>query len=268
MAQIDDRQLQVTIGIVGVDSAPIDLLVHQARKLGIDREELEAVPVVRFGLRPVVLERSLVVVMSAAPLDVIQADAVIAVNNGEPGLEEALDVFDLVPVENISTERLMSGAGREHGPITLLINAAGAPPLELDGFDSATVDLETGEGLSPVVNKLLERVVKQIVAGTIPPRECPTLILHATHRATTPAELQPAAFPKPGAKLALRVSLHEPFGDDWSCAFTGAVDAVLDPHAVAGTIKPAGPVPDALAGTWHVEMFREREIWLLRSMRR
>lgn len=268
MAQIDATQLQITFGIVGAGSAPIELLIHQARKMGIDRESLEAVPVVRFGLRPVVLERSLVVVMSAAPLDIVQADAVIAVNNGEPGLHDALDIFDLLPIDAkaVSAERLMSGAGREHGPATLLLNAAGTPPIALDGFESATVDLASGDGISKAINVLLDRVVRKIAAGTWPPRECPTLILHATHKAIGPSDLQPDAFPKPGARLALRVSLHEPFGDDWSCNFVGAVDGVDGPHAITGTVEPAGPVPESLEGQWRIEMFRERDIWILRSM--
>ena len=270
MAQIDERQLQVTLGIVGVGSAPVDLLVHQARKMGIDREALEQVPVVRFGLRPVVLERSLVVVMSAAPLDVLQADAVIAVNTGEPGLEDVLDAFDLRArdASSLSADRLMSGAGREQGPAMLLLNVAGAPPLALDDLESATVDLETGEGISPAVNALLTRVLGMFADGTWSPRECPTLILHATHRATRSSDLQPGTFPRPGAGLALRISLHEPFGDDWSCMFAGTAESVVDPHTVFGTVKPAGPVPESLAGEWGVEMFREREIWIMRSMRR
>ena len=236
--------------------------------MGIDRDLLEAVPVVRFGLRPVILDRSLVVVMSALPLDVFQADAVIAVNTGESGLEDMLDVFDLLPVESLSTERLMSGAGRADAPALLLMNAAGAPSLELDDFEPTQVDLDSGQGISPAINALLDRVVRPLASGTRWARACPTIVLHATHRASGPADLQPATFPIPGARLAVRISLHEPFGDDWSCNFTGSVDAVLGPHIVAGTIEPAGPVTDELEGTWRVEMFREREIWMLRSMER
>jgi hypothetical protein len=268
MAQIDNRYLQLTIGIVGVDGAPVDLLVHQGRKLGIDRETLEAVPVVRFGLRPVVLERSLVVVMSAAPLDVVQADAVIAVNDGEPRLEDELDVYDLLPIVDVSTERLMSGAGRADSPEMLVLNAVGTSPRALAHLPSATIDLQNGEGISPAINALLDRVTKNLAAGTREPRACPTIILHATHKATTSADLQPDTFPKPGARLALRVSLHEPFGDDWSCRFEGRVDEVDGLHQVVGTVAPAGEAPESLAGRWRVELFRERDIWILRSMQR
>jgi hypothetical protein len=268
MAQIDDEQLQITFGIVGVGSAPIELLIHQARKMNIDRESLEAVPVVRFGLRPVVLDRRLVVVMSAAPLDVLQADAVIAVNLGEPGLEDMLDVFDLLPLDanELTTERLMSGAGRADDPDVLVVNGVGAPPVAIADFPSATANLTTGEGISPVINALLERTVRKLVDGSRSPRECPTLVLHATHHATGPDDLHPGAFPQPGARINLGVSLHEPFGDDWSCKLTGAVDSVVDPHTVTGIVTPAGDVPESLEGEWNIEMFREREIWILRSM--
>lgn len=263
MAQIDERQLQVTIGVVGVGEAPLDLLVHQGRKMGLEREDLEAVPVVRFGLRPVILERSLVVVLSAAPLDVLQADAVIAINT--PGIEDELDIFDLVPVADVSTERLMSGAGRAHSPIMLLLNTQDAAPTTLD---FASVDLESGEGLSPAINGVLQQVVERLVTGTPSPRECPTLVLHATHRATGPSDLQPDTFPKPSSRLALNISLHEPFEGGWSCAMTGTVDGATGLHEVTGSVTPDGPVPEELAGPWRVELFREREIWILRSMYR
>jgi hypothetical protein len=269
MAQIDDEHLQITIGIVGVGSAPVDLLIHQGRKLGLDRELLEAVPVVRFGLRADVLERPLVVVMSAAPLDIFQADAVIAVHAGEPGLERLLDRYDLLPIDEseMTIERL-SGAGRETEPIKLLMNA-GAAPLELDDFESVDVDLQTGDGISAAINPIVSRVASLLESGEWTPRACPTVVLHASHRATSEEDLQPATFPRPGARIALGVSLHEPFGDSaWDCAFVGSVDAAVNMHIVRGTVAPAGDVPDALDGAWTIELFREHEIWMLRSMER
>jgi hypothetical protein len=270
MAQIDDERLQITLGVMGVGSAPVDFLIHQGKKLGLDRELLDAVPVVRFGLRGEVLRRSLIVVMSAAPLDVIHADVVVAVHTGEPGLEELLDHFDLLPLEpsQMTMERL-SGAGREHDPLVLVLNT-GEPALALEGFGSAVANLETGEGISAAINPLVSRAVTLLASGERVARECPTLILHATHRATSPADLQPATFPMPGARLALHVSLHEPFGDEqpraWDCDFEGIVDAAADLHTVHGTVAPAGAVPAELDARWHVELIREHEIWILRSM--
>src|SRR5205085_10811000 len=134
------------------------------------------------------------------------------------------------------------------------------------GFTSATVDLASGEGISAAINPIVSRAASLLAAGERQPRECPTLVLHATHRASSPDDLDPAAFPRPGARIHLHVSLHEPFGDDdsgaWDCAFEGVVDAVTDPHTVRGTIEPAGDVPEELEGRWSVELFREREIWI------
>jgi hypothetical protein len=272
MAQIDDQHLQITLGIVGVGDAPVDMLIHQGRKLGLDRELLEAVPVVRFGLRAEVLGRPLVVVMSAAPLDVVQADAVIAVHSGDPELENLLDLFDLLPIEEaeLTMERL-AGAGRACEPLKLLMNA-GAPPLPLEGFDAVEVDLETGNGISAAINPIVSRVASLLESGEWVARECPTIVLHATHRATSDEDLSPSTFPRPGARIALNVSLHEPFGDEddsaWSCAFEGTVDGVTGPHTVQGTVEPAGEVPAVLEGRWAIELIREREIWMLRSMAR
>jgi hypothetical protein len=266
MAQIDEERLQITLGVVGVGSAPVDLLIHQGRKLGLDRELLEAVPVVRFGLRAEVLERPVVIVMSAAPLDVLQADAVIAVHTGEPDLEELLDRFDLLPIDmsEVSLERL-AGAGRTHEPIKPALDVgAGAP--ELDGFEVAVADLATGDGISAAINPLVSRAATLLASGEREARACPTLILHATHRATSDEDLQSATFPRPGSRLQLNVSLHEPFGDAWSCSFVGVVDTATGLHTVQGTVEPAGAVPDELEGTWRVELFREHEIWILRSM--
>lgn len=270
VAQIDDQRLQITIGVVGVGSAAVDLLVHQGRKLGLDRELLEAVPVVRFGLRAEVLGRPLVVVMSAAPLDVFQADAVIAVDTGRPGLEALLDRFDLMPIAaaNMTMERL-SGAGREHDPLQLVLHT-GATRTKLPGFDSAVANLETGEGISAAINPLVSRAAGLLANGERIARECPTLILHASHHPTSSTDLQPGAFPRPGARIALGVSLHEPFGEEdrreWSCEFVGAVEALVDAHTVQGTVDPVGPVPAELQGRWQVELIREHEIWFLRSM--
>lgn len=61
-----------------------------------------------------------------------------------------------------------------------------------------------------------------------------------------------------------------PFGDDeqreGSCAFDGTVDAAANLHTVHGTVEPAGAVPADLEGRWGVELIREHEIWILRSM--
>lgn len=272
VAQIDDKSLQITFAVVGSGSTPVDLLIHQGRKLGLDREVLEAVPVVRFGLRAQVLGRPVVLVMSALPLDVIQADAVVAVHAGEPGLEALLDHYDLLPIEpSALTQERLNGAGREHEPLKLLLNVnAGLPHAGLEGFQAAVADLDTGDGISAAINPLVSRAATLLAAGERTPRECPTLILHATHRASSPAHLQPASFPKPGARIALHVSLHEPFGDEgereWSCAFEGTVEGAADLHTVIGTVDPDGAVPTELKGRWRVELIRENEIWMLRSM--
>ncbi|HEY4179527.1 MAG TPA: hypothetical protein VGM90_21955 [Kofleriaceae bacterium] len=266
MAQIDEESIQYVLGVVGSDEAVLDFLVIQGAKMGLDREILEGVPVVRFALKPLVLDRQQIIVFSGLPLDIVQADVVIAINDGDDRLLELLDAYDLIRGDDISTERLMSGAGRAVGPETLLLNTVGAEAIEIEGFETATVDLRTGDGVSAAINPIVSRIANRIANGEGDTRECPAVVIHATHKASHADDLQPIGLPRPGANVTLNVSLHEPFGEAWSCALAGTVDGVTGLHTARAIVKPAGPVPDALAGQWQVELVREREIWMLRSM--
>jgi hypothetical protein len=271
MARIDDKHVEVLVGVVGTGA--LDLLEHQGAKIGIDRGTLEEVPVVRFALRPEVLGKSLLVVMSAAPLDILVADIVLAVETAAPGLASVLDAYDLLPLAGPSRDRLMNGAGRAVPPRVVVLRDATAVGVHSLPYPSAAIDLRSGAAISAAVNPLISDVASDLESGRLHPRRMPCLAHQAVHHHDGPDDLSPVGMPRSGSRLRLSVSLHEPFehrlhpeGGGWSVPFEGRVESRDSLHVVRGVAAAAGPGPDALTGPWRVRLFREREIWMVDEM--
>ena len=152
MAKVDDGCVEITVGILAVGDAAVDFMAPRAEKVGIDREMLEQAPVFRFGMRGQLWGRSVVIVMSALPLDLLfQADILVAIQTAEPGLPELLERLDLLPIQAgaMTAERFafMGGGEHNHEPLKILFRDGSATvPLALDGWPQAPLDLRTGEG--------------------------------------------------------------------------------------------------------------------------
>jgi hypothetical protein len=277
VARVDDEQIEITVAVVGIGDAAVDLLAPRAAKLEIDRETLEQAPVFRFGMRGEVWGRSLVVVMSALPLDILfQADIVVAIHTAGAGLLEALDRYDLLPIDpsRVSLERLMTmGAASGPEPLRLLLEDASAQaPLALEGWTTAPIDLRSGDGVSAALNPLVARVFGELDQRVRPHQRMPSIIHTATHRADGPEDLSPSgAIPRPGSRLHVNAYLHEPVetpnGDTWSVKYEGHVDAT-DLHEARGVLRAVDAGPASLGGEWRVVLERKHEIWMVRSMLR
>jgi hypothetical protein len=275
MARLDDEHVEITVALVGVGRAAVDFLAPRAAKLSIDRETLEQAPVFRFGMRGELWGRSLVVVMSALPLDVLfQADILVALHTDEAGLVQALDRYDLLPIDpgSMSIERLERMGGVRGGePLRLLFEDASArEPLVLDGWTSAPIDLRTGDGGSLALNPLVARIIDELEQKQRVCERMPCIIHTASHHAEGPDDLSPSgAIPRPGSRLAIEAYLHEPVetdkGDSWSLRYEGRVEAA-ELHEVSGVIQCADSAPDSLGGSWRVRLERKHEIWMVRSM--
>jgi hypothetical protein len=218
MAKVDDSSVEITVGVIAPGHAAIDFMAPRAEKVGIVRQTLEAAPVFRFELRGELWGRSLVIVMSALPLDLLfQADILIAIQSAEEGLPELLDRLGLLPLaaDAMTSERFAFAGGGEHSPEPLKIlfhDASAAAPLALDGWARAPLDLRTGEGGSAALNPAIARVIEELASSQRSYQRVPTSIHTATHRPEGPDDLSPTgAVPRPGARLAVQAFLHEPF---------------------------------------------------------
>src|SRR5262245_2541371 len=88
----DDQKLHITIGVLGADQTPNDVLEHMGASVGIDREMIEALPVVDFTFPAQVRVRDceLVVHLSALPQEIQWCDAVLVVVSDA----DSLDLLD------------------------------------------------------------------------------------------------------------------------------------------------------------------------------